>query len=103
VMAEQRTAVPGEEVWAGIGWTQEPRSGRGLFVEHEGSTRDGVESDLSSSLISIAEAREVEFGPHHARVVGARCQGTPVCALMLAVYEAEPWSGSASGAGGRPS
>src|SRR5262245_11871721 len=35
VYAEQRTSVPGEQVWAGVGWCQDPKTGRGLFVEHE--------------------------------------------------------------------
>ena len=38
VYAGQRTSTPGEQVWAGVGWVQDDRTGRGLFVEHEGSS-----------------------------------------------------------------
>src|SRR5687767_4361245 len=33
VMAEQREHIPNAEAWAGIGWVQEKKSGKGLFVE----------------------------------------------------------------------
>lgn len=97
VMAEQRADVPGEEAWAGIAWTQEPVSRRGLFVEHEGRSRQRVEADLTASLTAISEARDVAFGPQGMRVVGARCEGPPVCSLVLAVFEAEPWIGPRPG------
>ncbi len=100
VMAERRTDVPGDEAWAGIAWTQEQRSRKGLFVEHEGLSRERVEADLRASLTSIAGARGVTFGPQRMRVTGARCAGIPVCALVLAVYRAEPWT-PAGPAGGR--
>src|SRR5688572_9356011 len=50
VYAEQRATEPGAEAWAGIGWIYrtEPNSG-GLFVEHEGPTREYVERSITQS------------------------------------------------------
>src|ERR1700754_5073193 len=50
VMAEQRTDVHNEEVWAGIGWVQDPETKKGLFVEHEGHSEASVRSDIEATL-----------------------------------------------------
>jgi arginine decarboxylase len=93
VMAEQRVDRPGREAWAGIGWAQHEESGRGLFVEHEGNSERQLRDDLERSLSSLIEARpQVRFGPIHTSVQGARCEGSPVCALVVAVYEAAGWT-----------
>src|SRR5580765_2894075 len=42
VMAQIRTSRRDEEVWAGIGWVTNEESGKGLFVEHEGHSRNQV-------------------------------------------------------------
>jgi hypothetical protein len=34
----------------------------------------------------------VQFGPIQSVVQGARCEGTPVCAMVVAVYEAAGWT-----------
>lgn len=91
VYAEQRAATPGEQAWAGVGWVQDPRTGHGLFVEHEGDDEARVRADIAASLAALQAHRETELGPVHMRVVGAECTGEPVCALVLCAYAAEPW------------
>lgn len=91
VYAEQRTSTPGEQVWAGVGWVQDERTGRGLFVEHEGHDEASVRADLAASLADLQAHRDLDLGPVHLRVVGAVCTGEPVCALVLCAYAAEPW------------
>lgn len=94
VVAEWRTAVVGDEAWAGIGWMQDPVTGAGLFVEHEGGSEDAVRGDITASLASLRAGRgEVgdRLGPPQMLVQGATCEGEPVCALVMAVYESEPW------------
>jgi pyruvoyl-dependent arginine decarboxylase (PvlArgDC) len=44
VMARAETATVGSMAWAGLGWTQEPATGRGLFVELPGSDRQQVDA-----------------------------------------------------------
>jgi arginine decarboxylase len=93
VMAEERVDRAGREAWAGIGWVQHEKSGRGLFVEHEGLSEDQVRDDIERSLSALVEARPtVEFGPMRSVVHGARCDGEPVCAMVVAVYEAQGWT-----------
>jgi arginine decarboxylase len=93
VMAEQRVDRVGREAWAGIGWVQHEETGRGLFVEHEGISEHQVRDDIERSLSALIEARpHVQFGPIQSVVQGARCEGSPVCAMVVAVYEAAGWT-----------
>ncbi len=93
VMAEQRVTEPGAEAWAGIGWVQEEESGKGLFVEHEGFSQDEVRTDILDSLESLVASRPgTTFGSPRFVLHGAVCDGTPTCALAVAVYETASWS-----------
>lgn len=92
VMARHETSELGEEAWAGLGWTQESDSGRGLFVELHGTSRRSVESAIDATLDSMKEARRYEYGKNESEVAGIVCEGSPVCALVIAVYESESWS-----------
>ena len=92
VMANQRSSTPGEEVWAGVGWVQDPETGKGLFVEHEGTSEAQVRQDIAGSLDSLCAGRSQDtFGPQHSVVRGAVCEGEPVCALVVAVFESQGW------------
>jgi arginine decarboxylase len=92
VLAEQRATTVGEEAWAGIGWVQETGGRRrGLFVEHHGSSEAEVEDQIQASLASMQEYRPEVFGPVQSVLRGARCTGRPVCALVAATYEGQPW------------
>ncbi len=91
VMAQNRTEQVGEEVWAGIGWIQDPNTRKGLLVEHEGHSEEEVKADIENSLRALATNRNQEFGPINMKVVGKRCESEPVCALVVAVFESNPW------------
>lgn len=91
VMANKRVDTPNEEAWAGIGWVQEQKSGKGLFVEHVGSNRKTVERDIHATLNSLMEGRTDVFGEIHSEIVGVTCTKEPVCALVCAVYQSQPW------------
>jgi arginine decarboxylase len=92
VMAERRATRPGEEAWAGLGWVQEPESGRGMFVEHDGARPDPLVDDVRRSLGAVAGSRSGSFGPVGMRVAGIRCQGEPACAVVVAAYRVAPWA-----------
>lgn len=92
VMAQQRTSVRDEEVWAGIGWILNEETGKGLLVEHEGHSRMQVEHDIEHSLAALIANRPGEkFGPVNMKVTGAACHDRPVCALVVAVFESASW------------
>lgn len=95
VMAEQRVDTPNVEAWAGIGWVQEKESGKGLFVEHEGNSEKAVRSDIRQSLIALMATRNVDFGDIHMEVTGVTCKHLPVCAMVVAVYQASDWNNNA--------
>lgn len=93
VIAQRRTSQRNQEVWAGIGWMQDPGTKKGLMVEHEGHNESEVRADIENSLRALAENRNMEFGPIHMEVTGARCKDLPVCALAIAVFESVSWHG----------
>lgn len=91
VMAQQRTSVVGDEAWAGIGWIQDEETKQGLLVEHEGHSEAQVRADIQQSLEALARNRGTTFGPMQMHVTGGRCEEKPICALVTAVFESEPW------------
>lgn len=93
VMAQKRTSQRNQEVWAGIGWMQDPKTKQGLLVEHEGHSEAEVRADISSSLTALARNRDMEFGPQYMHVVGSKCIDLPTCALVVAVFESSTWRG----------
>lgn len=92
VYAAQHASLPGEEAWAGIGWVQQPGTRKGLFVEHEGPSEEMVRTAITLSLDSLTKGRDDEvFGPARSVVRGAVCEGEPLCALVVAVFESQSW------------
>lgn len=91
VLAEKRESRVGRQAWAGIGWVQEESTGKGLFVEHGGSSRREVETLITESLDSMISYRSSSFGPPQMAVTGARCSERPVCALVAASYRVDGW------------
>lgn len=91
VMAEQRVDTPNTEAWAGIGWVQDKKTGKGLFVEHEGLSEKKVRVDIRQSLTALMATRNVDFGEIQMHVVGRSCKYEPVCSLVIAVYQSQGW------------
>ena len=91
VMACHRADEPGTSAWAGIGWTQDRESGRGLFVELHGSNQQEVEQAIDQTLNAMIASRSLPYGPIQSEVIGKTCMDKPVCALVLAVYKSEGW------------
>ncbi len=91
VMAELRVDTPNAEAWAGIGWVQNEKTGAGLFVEHEGSNEATVRRDIEQSMKALVDTRGMEFGPLNMRVAGITCLHEPVCALVVATFQATGW------------
>lgn len=95
VWAFQSAELLGQEAWAGVAWAQDPSDGRGLFVEHEGASEEQVRRELEASLTSICEARDMRGLEQRSVVVGTRCAGPPVAALVIAPYQTAPWDPAA--------
>ncbi len=91
VMADTRVDSPNGEAWAGIGWTQDKKTGKGLFVEHEGANEKTVRRDIKASLDALMKTRDTDFGEIHMRVVGITCTHEPVCALVVAAFQTTGW------------
>lgn len=93
VIAQKRTSQRNQEAWAGIGWMQDDKTKKGLLVEHEGHSENEVRADIENSLKALAENRNMKFGPIQMHITGKQCVSLPVCALVVAVFESEPWKG----------
>lgn len=91
VLSQAREERPGHEVHAGIGWVRDEQGGQGLFVELHDHDRDRLDHDLRTTLATMQRNRGVALGPVHAEIASARCEGEPVCALVIAVYASAPW------------
>jgi len=96
VMAEERVERPNEEAWAGIGWVQDPVTNKGLFVEHEGNSEATVRNDITQSLEALMATRNIDFGPIQMVVDGRVCKHAPICAMVVAVYQASDWENGSS-------
>ena len=95
VMAEMRVDTPNAEAWAGIGWVQDEETGKGLFVEHEGNSEKTVRKDIRQSLQALMATRNIDFGEIKMEVVGRTCKHEPVCAMVVAAYQASDWENHA--------
>jgi arginine decarboxylase len=92
VMARCDADVIGTEAWAGVGWTQEPEDGRGLFVELHAPSKQAVEEAIEASLVSMMESRGHQYNPIQSAITGIECRGDPVCAVVIAVYQSQGWN-----------
>ena len=91
VMSQMRQDEPGQTAHAGIGWMQDESDGRGLFVELHGGDHGRLERDLSDTLNAMRRSRPTQYGSIKTVIESRTCSGKPVCALVAAVYGAEPW------------
>lgn len=91
VMAREDADERGQDAWAGLGWVQD-KSGRGMFVEHHGRSKQGVFDAIHTTLESMIKNRNIEFGPVQYEIVGIVCKDQPVCAIAMAVYEIDRWT-----------
>jgi arginine decarboxylase len=94
VMAQNRTSQRNQEAWAGIGWIQDEETKKGLLTEHEGHSETEVRADIEHTLGALAKNRHMtSFSPIQMHVIGTKCTNQPVCALVVAVFEATSWRG----------
>ena len=96
VVAQASTAEPGAQVWAGVGWGQDP-SGRGLLVEHDAHDEQTLRGLVEASLDGLCRNRGISLPARGIEVAGAQCVDEPVSALVVAVFEAAAWSSAESG------
>jgi arginine decarboxylase len=93
VLAQERAVTPHVEAWAGLGWRQDAKTGKGIFVEHHGASEARVKRDIADSLEAIVGARSGQFGESQMAVCGISCEREPVCSLVAAAYSSFPVNG----------
>lgn len=92
VMAQKRVTIRNRQAWAGIGWVQDKKTGKGLFVEHTGHSEDEVQQDINNTLANMKQSRpDVDWGETHMVMEGIQCGDKPVCAMVAAVYRSITW------------
>ena len=91
VLASQTETTPGHWAWAGLSWTQEPNTLRGLFVEQHGSSEAQVRHNLDATIRSLMARRPYNYGAINMEVAGVECQDEPVCVMVVAAYKSLGW------------
>ncbi len=91
VMAHMKQSRPGEHAHAGLAWVQRSDDGRGLFIDLHDDARERLEHDLHAAFGAIGSLRDPRHGPVQTAFASRRCDGLPVCALMVAACTCEPW------------
>lgn len=92
VYARAHALLAGHEAWAGVAWSRrDDGSGAGLFVEHEGPSREQVSTDLTHSLEDLSATRGGAYRPEGRLVAGITCVTLPVCAVVVATFRRVGW------------
>ncbi len=100
VMAQESACTKGSQAWAGIGWGQDA-SGRGLLVEHHAPDESTLRHLITRSLDALCGNRGIALPRRGMAVAGAECAAEPVCALVVAVFEAAAWRSASESRAGR--
>jgi arginine decarboxylase len=91
VLASQTQTEVGKWAWAGLAWTQEPSTLRGLFVEQHSFSEEEVRRNLDLTIKSLINRRPYDYGPIEMEVAGIECKGEPVCVMVVAAYKSLGW------------
>jgi arginine decarboxylase len=91
-MARHDEQQPAQVALAGLGWTQDLKDGRGLFVELHGTDRADVERRIQATLGTMIASRPYAYGPIYSEIAEIPCRGLPVCAVAIAVYKSQGWN-----------
>lgn len=86
-MSQERS---GQWAQAALGWLQEERTGRGLFIELHGDNLARLQTDLRATADAMQRCRQIPCGPVQSEIVSIPCRKQPVCALAIAVYTRKP-------------
>jgi arginine decarboxylase len=75
-----------------VAWSRhDDGSGAGLFVEHEGPSREQVATDLTHSLEDLSATRGGTYHPEGRRMTDITCVSLPVCAVVVATFRRAGW------------
>jgi arginine decarboxylase len=92
VYAHRTVATPGEQAWAGIGWVLRRDGGGGFLVEHAGENEAAVAAAITASLRDLTAGCLGGFTEPAHVIHGVTCRDRPVCALVIAPFQTEPWT-----------
>lgn len=90
VWASACAELPGETVWAGVGWVRD-ESGRGLFVEHTAGSEETLLELIHLSLEDLDAHRGGGYGEISSVTVCAHHDDLPACALAIATFHVDGW------------
>lgn len=78
---------PGRSAWAGLGWARTDVTGRGWIVRKQGADRRRVLLDLHSAIDNWSSRQVEPCGPIQTEVIGAVCEGRPICVIVAALCD----------------
>ena len=89
VMSQMQQSRPGAHAHAGVGWLQ--RGDGGLFIDLHDDSRDRLLHDLHAAFGAIRNFRGAADGSVQTLLASRRCDGLPVCAIVVAACAGESW------------
>jgi arginine decarboxylase len=91
VISSNQTSTVGKTICAGIGWVQEKKSGKGLFVEIQGNNKKEVAKDIDLTLKNMMSYRNLDFMEINMLIEEAICKKDPITVLVVALHKIEGW------------
>jgi arginine decarboxylase len=86
VTSQMNQERSGQWAHAALGWLQEEKTGRGLFIELHGADLARLQKDLRATADAMRRCRQIPYGPMQSEIVSIPCRQQPVWALAIAIY-----------------
>ncbi len=86
-IARRSETCPGRSAWAGLGWVRTDITGHGWIVRRQGADRRRVLLDLHVSIDRWSACQPEPCGPIQTEVIGAVCEGRPICVVVAALCD----------------
>jgi len=90
VLSERRESTPGKIACASLGWYLQ-QDGRGVLVEYNGNSVTEAKKKLIDTLQDLADTRGIKGVEFKTKIASIKCTGRPVCAIVAAIYQSQPW------------
>mgnify|MGYP001559029932 FL=1 len=88
---DYKIGTKNESAWAGLGWFQE-NDGRGVFVEHNGTSKKEIEGLIKMSIQEL-QKRRLYRGRYNKLIIGGKNKSNHfICGLVIAKYKSENWN-----------
>jgi arginine decarboxylase len=90
VLSDAFAEIPGQNVWAGLGWMYSDEYG-GIFVEQQSFDERELSDLIKTSLKQMSVYRPLACDKTGIHIADVTCEHDPVCVVVAAIFESEAW------------